>query len=180
MTEEQVVHEETIYEGRVVNLHIETVDRGGQLFEREIIHHGGAVAMVPIDKQGRVYFVEQYRSGARKTLLELPAGGLEPNEEREACARRELQEEIGQFPETLTELGGFYVAASYTTEYITIYLAEGLRPSIREGDIDEEITVRSIPLDEALQLALTNQIVDSKTVIGLVWAARHLGKLSPA
>ncbi len=177
MTEEQVVHEETIYEGRVVNLHVETIDRGGQLFEREILHHGGAVAMVPIDEQGRVYLVEQYRSGARKRLLELPAGGLEPGEEREACARRELQEEIGQFPETLTELGGFYVAASYTTEYITIYLAQGLRPSVRKGDIDEDITITPMPFNDALQLALTNQIVDSKTLIGLVWAARHLGEL---
>ncbi|MBN1121614.1 MAG: NUDIX hydrolase [Anaerolineae bacterium] len=177
MTEEQVVHEETIYEGRVVNLYVETIDLGGQMFEREIIRHSGAVAMVPIDEQGQVYLVEQYRSGARKRLLELPAGGLEPGEEREVCARRELQEEIGQYPETITELGSFYVAASYTTEYITIYLAEGLRPSVREGDIDEEITVRSMPFDEALQLALTNQIADSKTLIGLVWAARHLGRL---
>ena len=179
MTEEHIVHEETIYEGRVVNLHVETIDRGGQLFKREIIHHGGAVAMVPIDEQGQVYLVEQHRSGAGKRLLELPAGGIEPGEEREACARRELQEEIGQFPEALTELGSFYVAASYTTEYITIYLAQGLRPSVREGDVDEEITVRSIPFDEAFQLALTNQIVDSKTLIGLVWAARHLGRLCP-
>jgi ADP-ribose pyrophosphatase len=177
MTEEQVVHTETKYEGRVVNLYVETIERGGQTFEREIIRHGGAVAMVPIDEQGQVYLVEQYRSGARKRLLELPAGGLEPGEERIDCARRELQEEIGQYPETITELGSFYVAASYTTEYITIYLAEGLRPSVREGDIDEEITVRSMPFDEALQLALTNQITDSKTLIGLVWAARHLGRL---
>ncbi len=179
MTDEQVVHTETIYEGRVVNLYVETIDLGGQTFEREIIRHGGAVAMVPIDEQGRVYLVEQYRSGARKRLLELPAGGLEPGEERIDCARRELQEEIGQFPESLTELGGFYVAASYSTEYITIYLAQGLRPSVREGDIDEEIAVRSMSFDDALQLALTNQIVDSKTLIGLVWAARHLGRLCP-
>jgi hypothetical protein len=77
----------------------------------------------------------------------------------------------------LIELGSYYVAASYTTEHITIYLARGLRSSQLPGDIDESITVERMPLRQAVHMALTNQIDDSKTLIGLVWAANALGVL---
>ncbi len=177
MPEERIVHVQHIYSGRVVNLRIETIALDdGRSFQREVIQHGGAVAMVALDAD-EVLLVRQYRAGAQKALLELPAGGLEPGEPREECARRELQEEVGYFPEELVELGGFYVAASYTTEFITIYLARGLRPSSLSGDVDERIAVERMPFEQALQMALANEIEDSKTVIGLVWAARHLGKL---
>jgi ADP-ribose pyrophosphatase len=178
MPDERIVESQRIYDGRVVHLRVDTIDRGdGHTYRREVIEHGGAVAMVPLDEAGNVILVRQHRAAAAKNLLEIPAGGLEPGEQREACARRELQEEIGYYPEKLTELGGFWVAASYTTEHITVYLVEDLRPSRLEGDVDERITVERMPFKEALQQALTNQIEDSKTLIGLMWTARHLGLL---
>jgi ADP-ribose pyrophosphatase len=178
VTEERVVSSKSIYKGRVVNLRVDKVTRDGeQTFSREIIEHNGAVAMVPLDAQGNLMLVKQYRSGAARELLELPAGGLEPGEARDECARRELQEEIGMYPEELIELGRFYVAASYTTERITIYLARNLRPSVQPGDADEAIAMVQMPFKSALEMALTNQIEDSKTIIGLLWAARHLGIL---
>jgi ADP-ribose pyrophosphatase len=179
MSEERVISSEPIYKGRVVNLRVDIVTRDGeQTFKREIIEHGGAVAMVPLDERGSITLVRQHRSGAARELLELPAGGLEPDEPRDDCARRELQEEIGMYPDELIELGSFFVAASYTTERITIYLARKLRPSVRAGDADEAITTVQMPLSNALEMALTNQIEDSKTLIGLVWAARYLGLLT--
>ena len=173
--EERTLESKQIYSGRVVDLHVATVELpDGERTQREIIHHAGAVAMVPITDDGEVVLVRQYRSGAQKPLLELPAGGLEPDEDIESCAQRELQEEAGFYPEELIRLGGFYVAASYTTEYITIYLARNLRPAALHGDMDEFIEVVTMPFAEALRMAQTNQIEDSKTIIGLTWAAAHL------
>lgn len=175
---ERIVSSERIFDGRVVRLRVDTVALdNGRTYRREIIQHNGAVALVPIEEDGSVILVRQYRAGAAKNLLELPAGGLEPGELREVCARRELQEEVGLYPDELIELGGFYVAASYTTEFITVYLARGLRPSVLTGDVDEHISVERMPFEQALDLALRNQIEDSKTLIGLMWTARYLGKL---
>lgn len=176
--QERIVATEPIYEGKVVHLKVHTIElANGSQHKREVVHHFGAVAVVALDEADQVFLVRQYRSGAQKELLELPAGGLMPGEDRLDCARRELQEEIKYYPEALTRLGDFWVAASYTTELITIYLARGLRASALAGDDDEQISVERIPFADALEMALTNRIEDSKTVIGLVWAARHLSML---
>jgi ADP-ribose pyrophosphatase len=175
MPEERIIESKEIYQGRVFDLRVETIALDdGQTYLREMVIHNGAVAMVPLDPDGNVFFVRQYRAGADKSLLEIPAGMLNDGEEREAAARRELQEEIGYYPEKLTRLGLFYVAASYTTEAITIYLAEDLHPSKLPGDVDEHITIEKLPLKEALKKVLSNEIDDAKTLIGLVWAAQHL------
>ncbi len=175
MSGERILHSEPIYRGRVVNLRVDTIAADdNRTYQREIIVHPGAVALVPVDDQGQVVLVWQYRAGSGQEMLELPAGGLEAGEPPEQCARRELQEEAGLYPDELIELGSFYVAPSYTTERITIYLARSLRPSTLEGDIDERITAVRMPFRQALEMALTNQILDSKTVIGLVWAARRV------
>src|SRR5574341_975850 len=166
---ERIVSSERIFDGRVVKLRVDTVALdNGRTYRREIIQHNGAVALVPIEEDGSVILVRQYRAGAAKNLLELPAGGLEPGELREVCARRELQEEVGLYPDELIELGGFYVAASYTTEFITVYLARELRPSVLTGDVDEHISVERMQFEQALDLALRNQIEDSQTLIGLM------------
>jgi len=176
MTDEKIVSSERIYDGRVVKMRVDTITKDGkETFKREIIEHDGAVAMIPLHEDGTVTLVRQYRSGSKQEMLEIPAGGLEPGEPREECARRELQEEIGMYPDELIELGSFYVAASYTTERITIYLARKLRPSTLQGDVDESITMVKMPFAEALNKVLTNEIEDSKTIIGMVWAARKLG-----
>lgn len=178
MYEERVVDSMDIFEGKVVNLKVDTIElRDGHAYKREIVYHNGAVAVIALDEDDNIFLVKQYRAGAQKHLLEIPAGGLEPGEEREECARRELQEEIGYFPDELVELGGFYVAASYNTEYITIYLARNLRPSQLEGDIDEYIDIEKAPFNDVLSMALRGELEDSKTIIGMLWAAQHLGRI---
>src|SRR5438128_1126767 len=155
---ENVISSRMIYEGRVVKLRVDKISKGGDaVYEREVIQHSGAVALVPLDEEGNVYLVRQYRSGSGREMLEIPAGGLEPGEPRPDCACRELQEEIGMYPDEMHELGSFFVAASYTTENITIYLARKLRPSSQQGDVDEDITVVKMPFKEAVQLALDNK-----------------------
>ncbi|HOA24602.1 MAG TPA: NUDIX hydrolase [Aggregatilineales bacterium] len=176
MADEKIIDSKQIYDGRVVKLHIETVQLDdGDTYEREVIRHSGAVAILPFDEDGNIYMVRQFRTGAGGDLLELPAGQLEPGEPPEVCARRELQEEIGMYPEELVELGGFYVAASYTSEFITIFMARGLRESVLPGDKDERIEIVKMPFEEAVQMAYRNEVYDSKTLIGLMWAAQRLG-----
>jgi ADP-ribose pyrophosphatase len=177
VSEEHALESRRVYDGRVVSLRVDTVRRDdGAITEREIVEHNGAVAMVALDQEGNVYLVRQYRAAAGLSLLELPAGTLEPGEAPEACARRELQEEIGFAPGGLERLGGFYTAPGYTTEYIHVYLATDLRPSRLPTDADEDITVERLPFGQALSYALSARANDSKTVVGLVWAARRLEK----
>jgi ADP-ribose pyrophosphatase len=175
VSEEHVLESRRVYDGRVVSLRVDTIRRGdGAITEREIVEHNGAVAMVALDQEGNVYLVRQYRAAAGLSLLELPAGTLEPGETPEACARRELQEEIGFIPGGLKRLGGFYAAPGYTTEYIHVYLATDLHPSRLPTDADEDIAVERLPFGQALSDALSARANDSKTIVGLVWAARHL------
>jgi ADP-ribose pyrophosphatase len=173
---EKVISSKMVYRGRVVKLRVDEITKGGKAtYQREVIEHNGAVALIALDEDNNIYLVKQYRSGSGREMLEIPAGGLEPGEPRPDCARRELQEEIGMYPEEMSELGSFFVAASYTTENITIYLARKLRPSQQQGDDDEDITIVKMPFKEALQMALDNKIEDSKSIIGLFWASQRLG-----
>lgn len=174
MPGEKITNSRPIYDGKVVHLRLETIETAeGETFEREVIRHVGAVAMVPVTDDGQIILVRQFRAGADGDLLEIPAGTLNPAEDRDECARRELQEEIGVYPEKLTRLGDFWVAASYTSEKITVYLAEGLRASKLPEDADENIEIVRVPFDEAVHMAETNEIVDSKTLIALMWLARR-------
>jgi ADP-ribose pyrophosphatase len=177
MADDKIVSSRSIYDGRVIHLRLETLKMpDGATYEREIIRHNGAVAMLPLEADGSVILVKQYRAGSEQEMLELPAGTLNPGEDRQDCARRELQEEIGFYPENLVELGQFWTAASYTSELITIYLVEGLRPSKLAGDRDEHLTPVRMPFEEALRMAYANQIEDGKTLIGLMWAAQRKGR----
>jgi ADP-ribose diphosphatase len=175
MPAEKIVSSKQVFSGRIFNLRVDQVEIDGKKYQREVIEHPGAAAIVALDAKDQVILVEQYRSGATTDLLEIPAGGLEDGEDPAACAKRELQEEIGMIPGELTKLGGFYVAASYSSEFITVYLAQDLKPSRLTPDVDEKLTVKRLAFRSALHMVLTNEITDSKTIIGLIWAAKHLG-----
>ncbi len=175
--DEKILSSETIYEGKLVRLYKEIIELpdGSQTF-REVIRHPGAVAMVPLLDDGRIVLVRQYRTAVRMVTLEIPAGTLEPDEDPERAATRELQEETGYKPGTLERLTGDYTAPSYNTELIHIYLATGLTPSRLAGDEDEFIDVVILPFDEALARMERGEPMDGKTIIGLLWTARRLGR----
>lgn len=174
MPEEKVIASRPIYDGRVVHLRMETIQaENGETYEREVIRHIGAVALVPVEADDTLILVRQFRAGADGPMLEIPAGTLNRGEDRMDCARRELQEEIGFYPGKLTALGQLRVAASYTSELITIYLAEDLRPSRLPGDDDENISIVRMPFEEALRMVYANEIDDSKTLIALMWMAHR-------
>jgi ADP-ribose pyrophosphatase len=166
--------DDTIYEGRIVNLHLKRVQLpNGEESKREIIQHHGAVAMVALFPDGQVILVRQYRTAAGRVLLEIPAGTLEPNEAPQDAAIRELREETGYRPESIKHMGGIFAAPGYTTEYIHLYLATDLVHDPLQTDRDEFIDTLQIPLAEAIQKIVAGEIEDGKTVSGLLLAAQH-------
>lgn len=174
--EEKVIATEQIYSGRVVNLAVHAVRLpDGTTSKREQIRHPGAVAVIALDDEQQVLLVRQYRLPAERILVELPAGTLEPGEDPREAAIRELREETGFRPGELEHLGGLFVAPGYTTEYIHLYLTREVTHDPLDGDVDEFISMERRPLREALDMIESGEIVDSKTIIGLLRVARRLG-----
>jgi ADP-ribose pyrophosphatase len=175
--QEHVVESHRIYEGRVVSLRVDRVKLpSGRSTVREVVEHASVVAIVALDSQGDVLLVRQYRLPAQQSLLEIPAGGVDPGESAEEAAQRELQEETGQRAGRLERLCSFFVSPGYCDEYMYLYLATALEPSALVADADESIEVVRLPLDEALRLIERGEICDAKTIVGL-WAASR-GKSS--
>jgi ADP-ribose pyrophosphatase len=172
----KVLKSEIIYRGRAFSLRADELEyRPGQSSRIEIVEHTGAVTMLPLDAQGNLWFIRQYRHSAGGVLLELPAGTLGKGEAPQAGAARELQEEIGMKAGRLEKLLGFWLAPGYSTEYMHLYLATDLSPSKLEQDEDEFITVEKIPAARALALADQGELQDSKSLVALYAAARKLG-----
>lgn len=176
---ENVVGSRRIHEGRIVNLRIDTVVLpDGRHAEREIVEHSGAIAAVPVDHDGRVLLVRQFRLAAGKPLLEIPAGGIEVGEEPADCAARECAEEIGQTPRRLTPLFSAWVAPGYATEIIHCFLAEDLVDDRKPGDHDEFVEVVSATWDEIDAWISDGSIQDMKSIAALGVAKRVLANAS--
>jgi len=171
---ERVTESRRIHEGRIVNLRQDTVDLAdGRTALREVVEHAEVVAIVPLDADGNVVLVRQYRRPAKDALLEIPAGGIDDGESIKDAAQRELQEETGYRAERLERLSGFFVAPGYCTEFIHLLLATGLSESAIAGDEDEDIVIERLPLAQAMDLIATGEIRDAKSIIGLLLADRQ-------
>jgi ADP-ribose pyrophosphatase len=133
----------------------------------DIVEHGGAVVIIPIDDDGRILLVNQYRHPIGKYLLELPAGTLDKNESPEECAVRECREEVGMAPGRTQHLGGFYLAPGYSTEYLDLYLATELYEAPLPLDMDEDLSVERYSIDEVLGKISCGEIEDAKTLAGV-------------
>lgn len=172
--EHLIKNKRRVYTGRAFS--VEQVDvtlPDGKPSVYDLIVHPGSVTIVPVDDQGMMYFVRQYRIGAGGMLLELPAGTKGENEDPLKCAEREVREEIGMSGE-LVELGDLYLAPGYTSEHMTIYLAKRLFPAELEGDEDEFLEVVKIPVREVYQMVKTKQLNDGKTLAALMLALPFL------
>jgi ADP-ribose pyrophosphatase len=180
---EETLSSRRLYNGRVLSLRIDQVAlKTGGTGVREIIEHAGAVVVVPVDAEGRIQLIRQYRKAIDEVLLELPAGGKKPSEEPLACAQRELAEEIKQAARTWTSLGGFYSAPGFCSEYLHLFLAEDLFDAPLAGDEDEEIEVAPTTPADAYRMIIDNQIRDAKSVAGILryLALRRPDVLVPA
>ncbi len=161
-------HSQTLYRGRVIDL---TVDRittaSGTQAVREVVVHPGGAAVVPVFSNGDVLLVEQFRYPMQQSLLELPAGKIDPGESPEETAARELQEEVGFRAGRLEKLVEFYTTPGFCNELLHLFLATDLKPGRRAGDEDEELSVHRYSPKQLEKLIGLGKIVDAKTLIGL-------------
>jgi ADP-ribose pyrophosphatase len=158
-----------VYEGRAVKLRIDRVRLpSGRETTREIVEHGDCVAIIAVDAEDNILLVNQFRKPVEKRLLEIPAGGIETDEEPEDCVRRELREETGFLPQKLERLGGFYSSPGYCTEYLHLYLATDLVPSPLQAEDSESIRLVRVPLGQIPSLITSGEICDAKSIAGLL------------
>ncbi len=169
--EEKTISSEKMYDGKILSVVKDKVllENGNDAVREVVIHHGG-VTVVPIDNDGNVLMVRQYRYPHHRVMLEIPAGKLEKNEDHAACGRRELLEETGCTCTEYIYLGQVIPTPAYDSEVIHMYLAKGLSYSKQDLDDDEFLEVEKIPLDKAFNMVMSGEIADSKTQIGILKA----------
>lgn len=162
--EEKTIQPHLLYEGRVIDVYRDEVELpNGEPAIREYVAHRGGAAILPIDEDGNVYLVRQFRYPYRTELLEIPAGKLEAGEDASEAARRELEEETGWICDNLRPYGVLYPSPGYTNEHLYIYLAEDLKKGHVHLDADEFVNVEVLPFDEVVRMVTDNTITDAKT-----------------
>lgn len=171
----ELVSSEEIYAGRIIRVAVDRVRENGQTSVREVVWHNGGAGVVACFDDGTVALVRQYRHPTGRSVLELPAGRLEDGERPEACAARELEEELGFAAGRLEPLSEFYTTPGFCSERLYVFLATELRETARGGDDDEFIEVVRLPFARALDMIASGEIEDAKTIIGLLEAARRRG-----
>jgi ADP-ribose pyrophosphatase len=168
MSEEKTIERKQIYNGRVVQLRVDTVSLpGGITKKREVVVHPGAAAIVALNENGEVLLVKQYRKAVESTTLEIPAGTLEVGESPEECASRELIEETGFQALELDKLVEFYPSPGFSSEVLHVFKASGLK---RVSDVEAELAIRFVRLEEIVERIRKGEIRDGKTVIGVMMA----------
>jgi 8-oxo-dGTP pyrophosphatase MutT (NUDIX family) len=161
-----------IYDGRVIQVSIDTVDLpNGVRIPLEIVRHPGGAAAVAIDADNRVCVLRQFRHAAGGFIHELPAGKLEPDEPPDVTVRRELAEEAALCASHWESLGVYFSSPGVFTEVIHLYLATGLSPAMAAPESGEVFQLEWWPLDLAVQKALNGELTDAKTIIGILRAA---------
>ncbi len=163
---EKTLSSEIIYEGKIVKLEKQKVELpNGRVSSREIVRHGEAVAILPIDQNGNLLLVEQYRKPIDKVILEIPAGLVEPGEEPAEAAARELEEECGVVAGKLEFVVKYYTTPGFSDEMIYFFRATDLKPSQQNMDTDEFLNVVSMPVEEFKRRVLDKELIDGKTVL---------------
>jgi ADP-ribose pyrophosphatase len=167
---EKTIRKEKIFNGKVVQLYVEDVQLpNGKTSKREVIKHPGAVAIIPITKEGKLVLVRQYRKALERVLVEIPAGKLEKGEEPLATAQRELEEETGYRAQSMRHIVSFYASPGFADELIHLYTAEGLEKLEDAASLDEDefVDILEVTLEEALEMLEKREIYDAKTAYAL-------------
>ena len=175
MSSFELLRSEVLMKGRAFTIRrdfLKTPD--GRETKFEIVEHGGSVVIIPLDADGNLLFVRQYRHAAGMDMLELPAGTRDGDEPFEDCAAREIREETGMEAHKLTHIGSFYLAPGYSTEYMGVFLATDLHHNPLEADDDEFLTLEKIPVKEAIAMAERGDMPDAKSLAALLMARPHL------
>jgi ADP-ribose pyrophosphatase len=174
--EERTLSSTRAWTGHRIRVRVDEIERSdGHRTTREIVEHPGAVALLAWDGE-RLATVRQWRHATGEVLLEIPAGTLEPGEPPAATARRELAEEVGLAAATWVEGPRFFTAPGFCTELMNLYLATGLTDAAAEADADELLEPSWLSLPDALAAVDGGRIADAKSIVGIGWLARRLGR----
>ena len=177
--EEKTLERQEIFSGHVIHVVKDKVSlpQGKGISSRELVLHHGGVCVLAVTPERKIVLVRQYRKPIEKVSIEIPAGKLEPGEvaDRKAAAIRELEEET-HYQGELTEIYGFHTAVGFSNEYLTLYLADKIKPiaNPRPQDEDETLELLEVSLSEALAMVASGDITDAKTIIALQYAQLHL------
>ncbi|MBP2077793.1 NUDIX hydrolase [Oceanobacillus polygoni] len=177
--EEKTIKSEQVFNGKIINLQVDDVTLpNGKTAKRELVKHPGAVAVIPITKDNKIIFVEQYRKPLEKSLIEIPAGKLDSNENPLAAAVRELEEETGYTTNDLSFVTSFYTSPGFADELVHIYVTDQLvkMENPPQGDDDEFVEVLELTLDEAKEYVVEERIHDAKTNYAILYL-HALGRL---
>jgi ADP-ribose pyrophosphatase len=149
------------------------LDPAGNKIRRIMVEHGGSAVVMPVDEQGRVCLVRQYRYPAQKYMWELPAGVIDPGETAIQAAKRELQEETGYKARKWKKLINFHPSPGFQQEHMTIFLARGLVAGDANLGHDEHLEVKWFEAEEIEDQIRRGRFTDAKTIIGMYFY-RHL------
>lgn len=169
---EKTIRTKKIFSGNIISVQVDDVLLpNGKESKREIVKHPGAVAIIPVTKDGNIIFVKQFRKPLERSLIEIPAGKIEENEDPEITAVRELEEETGFTTDTLTHVASFYTSPGFADEIIHLYYTDQLQPLTErvEGDEDEFVEIVELSLEEAEQNVRDKKIYDAKTMYALLY-----------
>ncbi|GGP10357.1 NUDIX hydrolase [Oceanobacillus neutriphilus] len=164
--EEKTITSKKIFEGNIIDVQLDEVKLpNGETAKRELVYHPGAVAVIPITADNKIVLVEQYRKPLERTLVEIPAGKLEENENPLTAAVRELEEETGYTTTNLSQVTSFYTSPGFANELVYVYITNDLikMENPPAGDDDEFVEIMEVTLEEAKKLVEEGRIQDAKT-----------------
>ena len=170
--EEKTIHSQPIFKGKVISLKVDDVTLpNGETSKREIVNHPGAVAIIAITGEGKLVVVEQYRKALERSIIEIPAGKLEPGELPEVTAARELEEETGYGCNELTYLQSFATSPGFADEIIHLFIARGLYKIENRAAMDEDefVELMEITVEEGERMIAQQKIFDAKTAFAILW-----------
>ncbi len=168
--EEKTISTKRIYEGKIINLRVDTVSlpNGGTAL-RELVEHPGGVGIVALTDDNEIILVKQFRKPLEMSIYEVPAGKMDKGDESpESCGRRELEEETGYSADEFIYLGYMYPSPGFVDEVTHLFLARGLHKGAAHPDEDEYLNTEKIDFEKAVEMTMNNEINDAKTVFGIL------------
>jgi ADP-ribose pyrophosphatase len=173
----ELIRSEVLLQGRAFNVKRDTLKTpDGRETKLDIVDHCGSVVLLPLDGEGNLLFVRQFRHAVGGDLLELPAGTRNAHEPYEQCAAREIREETGMEAGSLLKIGEFYPVPGYSTEFMAVFLATDLKENPLQADEDEFLQLEKIHLKKAVEMAEHGEIQDAKSLAALLLARSYVEK----
>jgi len=166
---EEKLSSKKVFKGSLLDIYVDEVRvHTGKKKVREYTKHPGAAAVIPILPDGNIGLIQHYRYPTNKIHIEVPAGKIDPGEDIETTAKRELQEEIGYIPNKLTYLAQINPCIGYSDEAIWLYLGEDLE-KVKQIETDESVEFYPVSFEKAVELVWSGKITDVKTIISIFW-----------